>query len=119
MMLVDFVGLCVNFVVLLQQPLLVDSLEMRTLLRQAMLTMHCIYRQEDEYALIEVVCLHDENEKIRISRFTQWRGKSVKSKCLPIRIVARTDMKAALDTITPISAFRRPVSRKQYNNNDV
>lgn len=56
-MLVDFVTLCVNAVALIRQPSLVDSLEMRMLLRQAMLTMHYICRQEGVYALIEVVCL--------------------------------------------------------------
>lgn len=39
--------------------------------------------------------------------------------CSPIKIVARTDINAALDTITPMSAFSSPVSRKQYSSSDV
>lgn len=37
----------------------------------------------------------------------------------PIKTVARTEMNAALETITSTSAFSSPVSRKQYNSNDV
>lgn len=38
---------------------------------------------------------------------------------IPIKIVARTEIKVALDTTTSINAFNMPASRKQYNNMDV